>query len=76
MDGCIDACSTIEQPPKDVFRTLVLVGKALQMLANRFRGRKEDYILFLTPFIESHLPHLDTFMDNVAVCCVILTRRH
>ena len=57
-----------EYPVERVSRTLTLVAKTVQNLANFTRfGTKESYMGFLNEFVEQEMPNMDKFLHSVSV---------
>ncbi|XP_066911439.1 disabled homolog 2-interacting protein-like isoform X2 [Clytia hemisphaerica] len=58
---------TQEYPGEKVARSLTLVAKTLQNLANFTRfGIKESYMEFLNEFVESQMPSMEAFLQSVS----------
>ncbi|XP_069864440.1 RAS protein activator like-3-like [Dipodomys merriami] len=59
---------TAEHPAPGPARTLTLIAKVIQNLANRAPfGEKEAYMDFMNSFLEGHGPAMQRFLDQVAV---------
>ncbi|XP_012883735.1 PREDICTED: RAS protein activator like-3 [Dipodomys ordii] len=59
---------TAEHPAPGPARTLTLIAKVIQNLANRAPfGEKEAYMDFMNSFLEDHGPAMQRFLDQVAV---------
>lgn len=57
-----------EHPAPGPARTLTLIAKVIQNLANRAPfGEKEAYMSFMNTFLEDHGPAMQHFLDQVAV---------
>nr|XP_048295892.1 RAS protein activator like-3 isoform X2 [Myodes glareolus] len=57
-----------EHPAPGPARTLTLIAKVIQNLANRAPfGEKEAYMAFMNSFLEDHGPAMQHFLDQVAV---------
>ena len=57
-----------EYPVERVARTLTLIAKTVQNLANFTRfGSKESYMGFLNEFVENEMPNMDKFLLSVSV---------
>lgn len=57
-----------EHPAPGPARTLTLIAKVIQNLANRAPfGEKEAYMDFMNSFLENHGPAMQHFLDQVAV---------
>ncbi|EHH29747.1 hypothetical protein EGK_10249, partial [Macaca mulatta] len=57
-----------EHPAPGPARTLTLIAKVIQNLANRAPfGEKEAYMGFMNSFLEEHGPAMQRFLDQVAV---------
>ena len=57
-----------EYPVERVSRTLTLVAKTVQNLANFTRfGTKESYMEFLNEFVEQEMPNMDKFLHSVSI---------
>ncbi|XP_021568106.1 RAS protein activator like-3 [Carlito syrichta] len=57
-----------EHPAPGPARTLTLIAKVIQNLANRAPfGEKEAYMGFMNSFLEEHGPAMQCFLDQVAV---------
>ncbi|XP_016064797.1 PREDICTED: RAS protein activator like-3 [Miniopterus natalensis] len=57
-----------EHPAPAPARTLTLIAKVIQNLANRAPfGEKEAYMDFMNSFLESHGPAMQRFLDQVAM---------
>ncbi|XP_028907916.1 RAS protein activator like-3 isoform X3 [Ornithorhynchus anatinus] len=58
---------TYEYPGPGLARTLTLVAKVIQNLANQATfGEKEDYMSFMNDFLEQHGPAMQHFLGQVA----------
>jgi len=57
-----------EHPDVIVNRTLILIGKVLQNIANlvEFSGDKEPYMTGMNAFLISSLPDMKKFLDDVS----------
>ncbi|ELV13685.1 RAS protein activator like-3 [Tupaia chinensis] len=63
-----------EHPPPGPARTLTLIAKVIQNLANRAPfGEKEAYMGFMNNFLEDHGPAMQQFLNQVAVVDVNAT---
>ena len=61
-------CVTTETPSQVADRTLKLVTKAVQNLANLVEFKaKEPYMVSLNDFIRRHLPKMRQFIDDISV---------
>ena len=59
---------SLAPPTPDFRRELTLVSKVLQNLANHVMfAHKEQFMLPLNPFLESNIPVLDKFYDDLTV---------
>lgn len=59
---------TQEYPGERVARTLTLIAKTIQNLANFTRfGSKESYMEFLNKFVENEMPKMNDFLQVVSV---------
>lgn len=59
---------TQEYPGERVARTLTLLAKTIQNLANFTRfGIKESYMGFLNQFVESEMKNMDEFLQSVSI---------
>jgi hypothetical protein len=57
-----------ERPKDNAKRTLTLIAKILQNLANGVRfGRKEPFMTVMNPFISDNLENIKRFFDDIAV---------
>ncbi|CAO2604637.1 RAS protein activator like-3 [Lemmus lemmus] len=57
-----------EHPAPSPARTLTLIAKVIQNLANRAPfGEKEAYMAFMNSFLEDHGPAMQHFLDQVAM---------
>ncbi|NIG61012.1 RAS protein activator like-3 [Pontoporia blainvillei] len=57
-----------EHPAPGPARTLTLIAKVMQNLANRAPfGEKEAYMSFMNSFLEDHGPAMQRFLDQVAM---------
>lgn len=57
-----------EHPAPNPARTLTLIAKVIQNLANRAPfGEKEAYMSFMNSFLEDHGPAMQHFLDQVAM---------
>ncbi|XP_076978047.1 RAS protein activator like-3 [Tamandua tetradactyla] len=57
----------LEHPAPGPARTLTLIAKVIQNLANRAPfGEKEAYMSFMNSFLEDHGPAMQCFLDQVA----------
>ncbi|XP_075252446.1 uncharacterized protein LOC142344563 isoform X5 [Convolutriloba macropyga] len=54
-------------PPDDTVRTLKLVAKLLQALANfSLLGDKESYMVFMNSFMQAHSDEMRAFLDDIS----------
>ena len=56
-----------ELPSGNVARTLTLISKTIQQLANMslFDGRKEPFMSQLNPLVQENLPHMQKFLNDI-----------
>eukprot|EP01114_Cavostelium_apophysatum_P003675 TRINITY_DN1376_c0_g1_i1.p1 TRINITY_DN1376_c0_g1~~TRINITY_DN1376_c0_g1_i1.p1 ORF type:complete len:668 (+),score=157.12 TRINITY_DN1376_c0_g1_i1:64-2067(+) len=59
---------TDEHPDVSTSRTLILIGKVLQNIANlvEFSGDKEPYMASMNPFLVDNLPKMKQFLDSLS----------
>jgi len=59
----------IEEPIDDMnaIRALTLIGKILQNLANELKDFKEDYMVFMNPFLSTNLNRIHEFYEKASI---------
>lgn len=62
-----------EHPDVEVNRSLILVAKTLQNIANlvEFSGDKEEYMVGMNEFVVNNITLLKKFIDELAVSFII-----